>query len=66
MAAYVYRQRSGAKTSEHTASKLTPLKQNASFCYALFSENGFDEKIVKESDTANLRLYPLEAIVNYK
>lgn len=49
-----------------TAAKLTPLKQNASFCYALFSENGFDEKIIKESDTPNLRLYPLEAIVNYK
>lgn len=49
-----------------TVAKLAPLKQNASFYYALFSENGFDEKIVKESDTANLRLYSLETIVNYK
>ena len=29
-----------------TLAKLTPLKQKAKFYYALFSENGFDNKIV--------------------
>lgn len=46
--------------------KLTPLKQNARFHYALFSENGFDKKIKEEADKGNIWLYTLEQIVNYK
>ncbi|MCM1307176.1 MAG: ATP-binding protein [Butyrivibrio sp.] len=49
-----------------TAAKLTPLKQNARFYYALFSENGFDVKIIKESEKSDIQLYSLETIVNYK
>ena len=48
-----------------TAAKLTPFQQKAKFHYALFSENGFDEKIIKEAEVANLQLYSLEMIVNY-
>lgn len=47
-----------------TVAKLTPLKQNAEFFYALFSESGFDEKIVREADTSALQLFPLDRIVN--
>ena len=48
-----------------TVAKLTPLKEKASFYYALFSESGFDEKI-KEETSESLLLYDLEAIVNFK
>lgn len=48
------------------AAKLMPLQQKARFHYALFSENGFDEKIIREAATANLQLYSLETIVNCK
>ena len=33
-----------------TLAKLTPLKQKAKFYYALFSENGFDNKIVTAAE----------------
>ena len=49
-----------------TAAKLNPQKQKAKFYYALFSENGFDDKIVKEAEKADMSLYSLETIVNYK
>lgn len=50
-----------------TIAKLTPLKDKALFYYALFSESGFDENIIKEADnTDRLKLYDLHEIVNYK
>lgn len=48
-----------------TLMKLSPLKETAKFHYALFSENGFDEKIEAEAETNGTRLYSLEQIVNY-
>ena len=33
--------------------------------YALFSESGFDEKIIAEAEKSNTLLYPLQCIVNY-
>lgn len=50
-----------------TFTKLTPLKDTAKFYYALFSESGFDSKIVSEADNNNnIALYNLKQIVNYK
>ena len=50
-----------------TVTKLTPLKDTAKFYYALFSESGFDSKIVSEADNNNnIALYNLNQIVNYK
>ncbi len=49
-----------------TAAKLAPLKENARFTYALFSESGFDEKLTAEAKEGDLLLFPLETIVNYK
>ncbi|MCM1468772.1 MAG: ATP-binding protein [Alistipes sp.] len=49
-----------------TVEKLKPQKQKARFHYALFSENGFDDKIVKEAEKSDVRLYSLETIVNYR
>lgn len=49
-----------------TIAKLTPLKHKAKFYYALFSESGFDEKIINEAVTNDLKLYSLKDIVNYK
>lgn len=46
--------------------KLMPLKEKAKFHYVLFSESGFDEKIVNEAASENLTLYDLEEIINYK
>ncbi|MCD8097912.1 MAG: ATP-binding protein [Lachnospiraceae bacterium] len=48
------------------AAKLAPLKENARFTYALFSESGFDEKLTAEAKKNDLLLFPLETIVNYK
>lgn len=49
-----------------TKAKLTPLKETAKFYYALFSENGFDEKVIAEAENeSNLRLYDLGQIVNF-
>lgn len=50
-----------------TYAKLTPLKDNAAFYYALFSESGFDDKIVLEAQHSNqCKLYELKEIVNFK
>lgn len=49
-----------------TLAKLTPQKKQAKFYYALFSENGFDKKIIQEAGKTDLQLYSLETIVNYK
>lgn len=50
-----------------TVTKLTPLKEGAKFYYALFSESGFDDKVVSEADNNdNITLYNLNQIVNYK
>lgn len=50
-----------------TVTKLTPLKDAAKFYYALFSESGFDDKVVLETDNNdNITLYNLNQIVNYK
>ena len=50
-----------------TIAKLTPQKEKAKFYYALFSESGFDDKIVAEAETSEeLYLYNLETIVNLK
>ncbi len=46
--------------------KLAPLKERAKFHYALFSVNGFDEKIEKEANQSDVCLYDLTKIVNYK
>lgn len=50
----------------NTLSKLTPLKEKAKFYYALFSESGFDEKIVEDLKENNTFIYTLSQIVNYK
>lgn len=47
-----------------TLAKLTPLKQHADFYYALFSESGFDDKIIASADERTM-LFPLHEIVNY-
>ncbi len=49
-----------------TLAKLAPQKEYAKFHYVLFSESGFDEKIIAETEKNNTRLYPLAYIVNYK
>ncbi len=49
-----------------TLAKLSPLKENAVFHYALFSESGFDEKIVDCAVSQNTKLYTLDQIVRYK
>ncbi len=50
-----------------TVAKLTSLKEGAKFYYALFSESGFDDKVVSEADANdNITLYNLNQIVNYK
>ncbi|MCD8377289.1 MAG: ATP-binding protein [Candidatus Gastranaerophilales bacterium] len=46
--------------------KLMPLKENAKFYYALFSENGFDDKISNKAQEKDLLLYSLDDIVNYR
>lgn len=47
--------------------KLTPLKDTAKFYYVLFSESGFDKKIMVEAENeSNLQLYDLQKIVNFK
>lgn len=51
-------------TSIHSA-KLTPLKEKARFHYALFSENGFDEKVLSDVAANEVLLFSLGQIVNY-
>ena len=48
-----------------TLAKLTSLKEKAQFYYALFSESGFDEKIVCEAKGYDTSLYDLEDIVRF-
>ncbi len=48
-----------------TIAKLTPLKEKAKFYYMLFSESGFDEKIIAEAEQTNTKMYTLEQIVGY-
>ena len=51
----------------NTKAKLTPLKETAKFYYALFSESGFDDKVIAEAkQESNVRLYSLREIVKYK
>ncbi len=48
-----------------TAAKLAPLREKAKFYYALFSESGFDDRIIAEAQTKEeLSLFDLETIVN--
>ena len=49
-----------------TLAKLSSLKKEAKFYYVLFSESGYDEKIIEEASGNNTMLYTLEQIVNYK
>ena len=49
-----------------TFTKLTPLKEKVEFYYALFSENGFEEKLVADAEKSGTYLYTLEDVVNYK
>lgn len=46
-----------------TLAKLTPLKKDAKFHYALFSENGFDDEIIADAEKDGTTLYDLEQIV---
>lgn len=46
-----------------TLAKLTPLKENAKFHYALFSENGFDDKVIADAEKDGTTLYDLKQIV---
>ena len=48
-----------------TLAKLAPLKEKAQFYYALFSENGFDEKILSNAAENRTQLFSLHQIVNY-
>ena len=50
----------------NTLAKLTPLKKDAKFHYALFSENGFDDKIIADAERNSTKLYTLAQIVEYK
>ena len=47
-----------------TRAKLAPMKQDTKFYYALFSKNGFDEKILAEAKNDTLKLYDLHEIVS--
>lgn len=48
-----------------TAAKLAPIKEKAEFYYYLFSESGFDEKVVSEAtDNDLIKLIGIEDIVN--
>ena len=48
-----------------TLAKLSPQKDHAEFYYALFSESGFDPKIVNHAAENKTQLYTLNQIVNY-
>lgn len=47
----------------NTMAKLTPLKKKAEFHYALFSESGFDKRIIDSAEENKTALYTLEDIV---
>ncbi len=46
-----------------TLAKLTNLKEKTNFYYALFSESGFDKKLVAAAKENKTVLYDLETIV---
>lgn len=46
-----------------TLVKLTLLKEKAEFYYALFSESGFDEKIVNDAEKMELRFMTLKLLL---
>lgn len=48
-----------------TLAKLTPLKETSKFYYALFSESGFEQKILDCAAMNETHLYGLEEIVDY-
>lgn len=48
-----------------TMAKLSPMKKESDFYYALFSENGYDEKITDCAAENHTRCYTLEQIVHY-
>ena len=48
-----------------TLAKLSPQKNHAEFYYALFSESGFNSKIVDHAAENKTQLYTLDQIVNY-
>ena len=48
-----------------TLAKLSPQKNHAEFYYALFSESGFNSKIVDHAAEDKTQLYTLDQIVNY-
>lgn len=48
-----------------TMAKLSPMKNESDFYYALFSENGYDEKITDRAAENHTRCYTLEQIVRY-
>lgn len=48
-----------------TLAKLTPLKEKSKFYYVLFSESGFDQKILDCAAMNETHLYSLEEIVDY-
>lgn len=49
----------------NTLSKLAPLKEKAQFYYALFSESGFDERIIEAAKSDRIFVFDLRQIVNY-
>ena len=50
----------------NTKTKLSPLQEKARLYYALFSESGFDDKVMAEAEKdINIHLYTLDQIVNY-
>lgn len=49
----------------NTLSKLVPLKEKAQFYYALFSESGFDERIIEAAKSDRIFVFDLRQIVNY-
>lgn len=48
-----------------TLAKLAPLKENANFYYALFSEDGFDKKTTRAAAEGNTKLYTIEDVVGF-
>lgn len=49
-----------------TAAKASCFRSEAEIYYALFSANGFDEKLKIESEKENIELFTLEQIVNFE
>lgn len=46
-----------------TLAKLEPMKKNAKFYYALFSESGFEQKVIDCAENNRTQLFSLEQIV---